>query len=91
MIFIIYLYTKVVPQWLPLVKGRGKKEGCLEGDNMVWGMVVVHHGMKNACGGDAIMLGAHQSLRSTAFFWIALSQNIGHIFCTRFCLAAYDN
>ena len=58
---------------------------------MVWGVLVVHHGMKNACGGDAMILGAHQSLRTTAFFWITLSQNIGHIFCTRFCLAVNDN
>ena len=58
---------------------------------MVWRMLVVHHGMKNACGGDVMMLGAHQSLRTTAFFWIALSQNIGHIFCARFCLAVNDN
>ena len=62
MIFIIYLYTKVVPQRLPLVKGEGL--GCLEGDNMV----LVHHGLKNACRGDAMMLGVHQNLRTTAFF-----------------------
>ena len=42
--------------------------GCLEGDNMVWGVLVVHHDMKNACGGDAMTLGAHQTLRTTAFF-----------------------
>ena len=42
--------------------------GCLEGNNMVWGMLVVHHDMKNACGGDAMMVGAHQTLRTTAFF-----------------------
>ena len=24
-------------------------------------------------------------------FWTALSQNIGHIFCTRFCMAINDN
>ena len=24
-------------------------------------------------------------------FWIPLSQNIGHIFCTRFCMAVNDN
>ena len=58
---------------------------------MVRGMLEVHDGMKNACGGDAMMLGTHQSLRTTAFFWIALSQNIGRIFCSRFCLAVNDN
>ena len=70
---------------------RGEGLRCLESSNIVWGMLVVHHGMKNACGGDAMMLEAHQSLRTTAFFWIALNQNIGHIFCTRFCLVVIDN
>ena len=32
------------------------------------GMLVVNNGMKNACGGDEMMLGVHQSLRITAFF-----------------------
>ena len=89
LIFIIYSYTKVAPQWLPLVKGRGT--WMFGSDNMVWGMLAVRHRMKNACGGDAIMLGVQQSLRTTAFFWIALSQKIGHIFCTRFCLAVNNN
>ena len=58
---------------------------------MAWGMIVVHHGMENACGGDAMMLEVHKSLRTNAFFWIALNQNIGHIFCTRFYLAVNNN
>ena len=29
---------------------------------------MVHHGMKNACGGDAMKLGVHQNLRITAYF-----------------------
>ena len=85
LIFFIYLYTKGSHWW------RAEGIGCLEGDTMACGMLEVYHGMKNACGGDAMMLGTHQSLRTTAFFWIALSQNIGRIFCSRFCLAVNDN
>ena len=85
LIFIIYLYTKVVPQWLPLVKSRG-----------TWMFGGWQHGMGDSCGApwyeecmwrrcdDAWGAPKH-------FFWIALSQNIGHIFCTRFCLAVNDN
>ena len=29
--------------------------------------------------------------KDRCIFWIALSQNVGHIFCTRFCLAVNDN
>ena len=54
------------------------------------GMLVVHHGMKNACGGNAMIFAVNQNLRITAFFWL-LCQNIGHIFCTRFCMAVNDN
>ena len=35
---------------------------------MVWGMLVVHHGLMNACGEDAVMLGVHQNLRTNTFF-----------------------
>ena len=34
----------------------------------VWEMLVVHHGMKNACGGNGMMLRVYQSLRTTTFF-----------------------
>ena len=51
---------------------------------------MVHHGMKNACGGNAMIFAVHQNLRTIAFFRL-LSQNIGHIFCTIFCMAVNDN
>ena len=54
-------------------------------------MLVVHHGMKNACVGDAMMLGVHQNIEDHCSFWIALSHNIGHIFCTRFCMVVNNN
>ena len=88
LIFIINLYTKVVPQWLPLVKGGGT--WMFGGWQHGMGMLVVHHGMKNAFGGNAMIFAVNQNLRITAFFWL-LCQNIGHIFCTRFCMAVNDN
>ena len=47
---------------------EGEGLGWLEGDNMVWGMLVVHYGLKNACRENAMMLGVHQNLRTNAFF-----------------------
>ena len=55
--------------------------GCLW-CTMVWRMLVVK---MQWC------LGCTKILGLIHFFWIPLNQNIGHIFCTRFCVAVNDN
>ena len=99
LIFIIYLYTKVARQWLPLVKGRGTWMfgGWQHGMGDAW-RVTTWYG--DACGAswheECLWRRCHDARGAPNFedyciFWIALSQNVGHIFCTRFCLAVNDN
>ena len=85
MIFIIYLYTlSGCHRWI----GDGLE--CLEGDNMVWGCLWCTMVWRMLVGEMQWPWGTPK-FEDHCIFWIALSQNIGHIFYTRFFMVVNDN